>query len=113
MDALWEEVSDVLALLGLRWSGTKTRVVHLDEGFDFLGFHIQRRTKKGTTRKSVYTYPSKKALLSIMEKVRTLITRVQLDAVAAERSRAAAVSAFRRSRSASTNSRAAPSAVSR
>lgn len=74
-DALWEEVADVLAPLGLRLSESKTRVVHLDEGFDFLGFHIQRRTKKGTSHKTVYTYPSKKALLSIMAKVRTLTNR--------------------------------------
>jgi RNA-directed DNA polymerase len=74
-DELWEEVADVLAPLGLRLSESKTRVVHLDEGFDFLGFHIQRRTRRGTTRKAVYTYPSKKALLSIMAKVRALTSR--------------------------------------
>jgi RNA-directed DNA polymerase len=74
-DALWEEVADVLAPLGLRLSESKTRVVHLDEGFVFLGFHIQRRTKAGTTKKHVYTYPSKKALLSIMAKVRVLTNR--------------------------------------
>jgi RNA-directed DNA polymerase len=56
-DALWEEVADVLAPLGLRLSESKTRVVHLDEGFDFLGFRIQRRTKRGTGKKTVYTYP--------------------------------------------------------
>lgn len=74
-DALWEEVADVLAPLGLRLSESKTRVVHLDEGFDFLGFHIQRRTRKGTGKKTVYTYPSKKALFSVMAKVRTLTSR--------------------------------------
>ena len=62
----------MLAPLGLRLSPTKTRVCHLDEGFDFLGFHIQRRRKKGTSKYHVYTYPSKKALASIMGKVRTL-----------------------------------------
>lgn len=40
----------MLAPLGLRLSPTKTRVCHLDEGFDFLGFHIQRRRKKGTSK---------------------------------------------------------------
>ena len=71
-DALWDEVTQVLAPLGLRLSPTKTRVCHLDEGFDFLGFHIQRRRKKGTSKYHVYTYPSKKALASIMGKVRAL-----------------------------------------
>jgi len=74
-EALWEEVADVLAPLGLRLSETKSRVCHLDEGFVFLGFRIQRRRKKGTTKRYVYTYPSKKALLSITAKVRALTNR--------------------------------------
>jgi RNA-directed DNA polymerase len=74
-DALWDEVAEVLAPLGLRLSETKSRVCHLDEGFVFLGFHIQRRRKRGTTKKYVYTYPSKKALLSITAKVRALTNR--------------------------------------
>jgi RNA-directed DNA polymerase len=74
-DALYDEVAGVLAPLGLRLSQSKTKVVHIDEGFDFLGFHIQRRTKKGTSRKYVYTYPSKKALASIIGKVRALTAR--------------------------------------
>ncbi len=74
-DALGDEVTEVLAPLGLRLSQSKTRVCHIDEGFDFLGFHIQRRTKRGTARKYVYTYPSKKALASIMGKVRALTAR--------------------------------------
>jgi len=74
-DALWEEVSGVLAPLGLRLSEAKTRVCHIDEGFDFLGFHIQRRTKRGTTRKHVYTYPSKKSLTAVTGKVRAMTRR--------------------------------------
>lgn len=74
-DALYDEVGDVLATLGLRLSQSKTRVVHIDEGVDFLGFHIQRRIKSGTSRKYVYTYPSKKALASIVGKVRALTAR--------------------------------------
>jgi len=76
-DGLWDEVAEVIAPLGLRLSVEKTRVCHLDEGFDFLGFHIQRRHKKGTSKNSVYTYPSKKALLSVMAKVRALTKKAQ------------------------------------
>jgi RNA-directed DNA polymerase len=36
-DALWDEVGAVLAPMGLRLSAEKTRVCHIDEGFDFLG----------------------------------------------------------------------------
>jgi RNA-directed DNA polymerase len=71
-EALREEVAGVLAPLGLRLSAAKTRVCHLDEGLDFLGFRIQRRLKRGTARKHIYTYPSKKALASIIGKVRAL-----------------------------------------
>jgi RNA-directed DNA polymerase len=73
--ALWDEVTAVLAPLGLRLSPTKSRVCHLDEGFVFLGFHIQRRRKRGTSEYNVYTYPSKKALASITAKVRTMTNR--------------------------------------
>ena len=76
-DALWDEVADVIAPLGLRLSAEKSRVCHLDEGFDFLGYRVQRRRRKGTNKMSVYTYPSKKALLSIMAKVRALTKRAR------------------------------------
>lgn len=36
-EALWGEVAAVLAPMGLRLSVEKTRVRHIDEGFDFLG----------------------------------------------------------------------------
>ena len=81
-DALWDEVTDVLAPLGLRLSMAKTRVCHLDEGLDFLGFHIQRRRKRGTAKHHVYTYPSKKALLSITAKVRALTNRSRFTTLA-------------------------------
>lgn len=81
-DALWDEVADVLAPLGLRLSEAKSRVCHLDEGFVFLGFHIQRRRKRGTTKHHVYTYPSKKALASIMAKVRALTNRSRFKTLA-------------------------------
>jgi RNA-directed DNA polymerase len=77
-DALWNEVSAVLAPMGLRLSVEKTRVCHIDEGFDFLGWRIQRRTWRGRAgKKAVYTYPSKKALASVVDKVRTLTRRRQ------------------------------------
>lgn len=75
-DALKAEVSEVLAKVGLRLSETKTSVAHIDEGFDFLGFRIQRRRKKGEGgKRAVYTYPSKKALASVMDRVRRLTRR--------------------------------------
>ena len=37
--------------MGLRLSEAKTRVCHIDEGFDFLGFRIQRKRKRGTNKR--------------------------------------------------------------
>lgn len=82
-DALREEVAAVLAPMGLRLSETKTTVCHIDEGFDFLGFRIQRRRKRGTDKRVVYTYPSKKALASIIGRVRTLTRRTSHPTLAA------------------------------
>jgi RNA-directed DNA polymerase len=54
------DVAATLAPMGLRLSEAKTKVVHLDEGLDFLGFRIQRKRKRGSVKQYVYTYPSKK-----------------------------------------------------
>ena len=76
VEALWGEVAEVLAPMGLRLSAEKTRVTHIGEGFDFLGWRIQRRKKKGTSGQTqVYTYPSKKSLASIKAKIRVLTRR--------------------------------------
>ncbi len=71
-EELRTEVAAVLRPMGLRLSEAKTRIAHIDEGFDFLGYRIQRQTKRGTNKRYVYTYPSKKALASIKAKVRAL-----------------------------------------
>jgi RNA-directed DNA polymerase len=76
-EALHGEVADLLAPMGLRLSEEKTHLTHIDDGFDFLGWHIQRRTwqGRGGTKKTVYTYPSKKSLASIKAKIRALTRR--------------------------------------
>jgi len=69
-EALREEVAAVLAPLGLRLAPEKTRTVHIDEGFDFLGQHIRRMRKRGTSKYYVYTKPSRKAIQAIKDKVK-------------------------------------------
>ena len=66
---LREETAAVLAPLGLRLAEEKTRVVHIDEGFDFLAFTIRRMRKRGTQKHYVYTVPSRKAIQAIKDKV--------------------------------------------
>ena len=71
-EALKAQAAGVLAPMGLRLSEAKTRITHIDEGLDFLGYHVQRHQKRGTGKRHVYTYPSKKALQAIKAKVRTI-----------------------------------------
>ena len=70
-ETLREEIAGVLTGIGLRLSPEKTLVTHIDEGLDFLGWRIQRHCKKGqANRQYVYTYPAKKALRAICQKVK-------------------------------------------
>jgi RNA-directed DNA polymerase len=66
------EVAAVLTTMGLALSEEKTMIVDIDEGFEFLGFRIQRKQQWGSNRRHVYTWPSKKSLSSIKAKVKTL-----------------------------------------
>jgi RNA-directed DNA polymerase len=68
-EALREEAAAVLAPLGLRLAEEKTRVVHIDEGFEFLGFTIRRMRKRGTGKHYVYTVPSRKSIQAVKDKV--------------------------------------------
>ena len=74
-EQLRHEVADVLAPMGLRLSPEKTRVVHIDHGFDFLGFHIRRMRRRGSNEWYVYTLPAKKAIASIRQRVKTMTYR--------------------------------------
>jgi RNA-directed DNA polymerase len=74
-EALREQVTGVLAGLGLRLSPEKTRVVHMSEGFDFLGRRIQWRRKRGTNKWYVYTFISDRAIRSVKAKIRALTHR--------------------------------------
>jgi RNA-directed DNA polymerase len=74
-EALREEVTGVLAGLGLRLSPEKTRVVHMSEGFDFLGRRIQWRRKRGTNKWYVYTFIAARAIRSVKAKIRALTHR--------------------------------------
>jgi RNA-directed DNA polymerase len=71
-ESLWEEVAAVLTTVGLKLAPDKTRTVHIDEGFDFLGVRIQRHRQQGSNRRFVYTYPSRKALDAIKRKVKAI-----------------------------------------
>ena len=75
MQALREDIATVLTPLGLRLSPAKTRVVHMSEGFDFLGFRIQWRRKRGTGKWYVCTFIADRPIRSLKDKIRALTNR--------------------------------------
>jgi RNA-directed DNA polymerase len=74
-ETLREEIADVLAPLGLRLSPAKTRIAHMSEGFDFLGFRIQWKRKRGTANWHVYTFIANRPIRSLKAKIRALTNR--------------------------------------
>lgn len=73
--ALHEDISGVLAPLGLRFSPAKTRIVHMSDGFDFLGFRIQWRRKRGSNKWYVYTFIADRPIRQLKDKIRALTNR--------------------------------------
>jgi RNA-directed DNA polymerase len=74
-ETLREDVTQVLAPMGLRLSPAKTQVVHMSDGFDFLGFHIQWKRKRGTNKWYVYTFIADRPIRSLKAKIRALTNR--------------------------------------
>jgi RNA-directed DNA polymerase len=75
VEALREEIAQVLAPMGLQFSAAKTQVVHLSDGFDFLGFRIQRKRKRGTNKEYIYTFIGQRPMWSLKAKIRALTHR--------------------------------------
>jgi RNA-directed DNA polymerase len=75
VEALQAEIAHRLAPIGLKLSPVKTQIVHMSEGFDFLGFHIRWRPKKGTTQWHVYTFIADRPFRSVKAKIRALTPR--------------------------------------
>jgi RNA-directed DNA polymerase len=74
-ETLHDQITDVLAPLGLRLSQAKTRIVHTSEGFDFLSFRIQWKRKRGTSKWHVYTFIADRPIRSLKAKIRALTSR--------------------------------------
>jgi RNA-directed DNA polymerase len=74
-EALRDEIGELLASkLKMALSAEKTLITHIDKGFDFLGFHIQRK-RRADGRLVVLTYPSKAALAAVMHKIKQATSR--------------------------------------
>lgn len=75
---LHEEIATVLTPIGLRFSQSKTRVRHMGDGFDFLGFHIRWKRKPGTNKWYVYTFIADRPIKALKAKIRALTRRTSL-----------------------------------
>jgi RNA-directed DNA polymerase len=73
--ALREDVAAVLEPLGLRLSPAKTQVVHMSDGFDFLGFRIRWKRKRGSGKWYVYTFIADRPVQALKAKIRALTHR--------------------------------------
>jgi group II intron reverse transcriptase/maturase len=69
-----QEISDFLAHeLHLELSAEKTRITHVNDGFDFLGFHMRRCRPEG--RWVVHLRPTKKSQQRVKRKIKALTSR--------------------------------------
>ncbi len=71
-ETLREDVARVLATMGLRLSPAKTQVVHMSDGFCFLGFRIRWKRKRGTNKWYVYTFIDPRRVQALKAKIRAL-----------------------------------------
>jgi RNA-directed DNA polymerase len=76
VEELREQVSEVLARMGLVLSSAKTQIVHLADGFDFLGFRVKWMRKRGTDKWHVYTFIADKPVASLKRKIKALTQRL-------------------------------------
>ena len=58
--------------MGLRLSPSKTRIAHLADGVDFLGFRIVWQRKRGTNKWHVYTFIADKPVQALKRKIKSL-----------------------------------------
>ncbi|GAC1316387.1 MAG: hypothetical protein NVSMB28_02330 [Collimonas sp.] len=64
-------IESFLATRGLRLSAAKTKVVHINDGFDFLGWNFRKYARKKS--KILLIKPSKKNVKAFYEKLRNII----------------------------------------
>jgi len=86
----------ILVQLGVQLHPQKTRIVHINRGFEFLGYKIKRGRPRAALRRklgrsapagTVYAYPSEKSINRFKDRVRQLTKRripVSTDQIIAE-----------------------------
>ena len=79
------EAQGILTALGVTLNTEKTRIVHVSQGFEFLGFKIKRGSRPlrlpahkircGTRAYSLYAYPTQKSIERFKDRIRSLTKR--------------------------------------
>jgi len=72
---LREEFDGILQGLGLELSEEGTQVVHLNDGFDFLGFHLQRVYSTMSNKNMVLVKPTQQSIDKFKEATRAITAR--------------------------------------
>lgn len=70
-------LAEWLAPRGLAFNEDKTRIVHLEEGFDFLGFNIRRYQRRGGRPAKLLIKPSQDAVKRIRKRLAEEIRRAR------------------------------------
>lgn len=83
--AVLKAAAKILGELGVTLNADKTRIVHVSQGFEFLGYKIKRgsrrlhlpqnRIKSGARSGALYAYPRQKSLNNFKEQIRKLTRR--------------------------------------
>jgi len=82
--AAWVAATRILEQLGVRLNPQKTRIIHVQQGFDFLGYRIVRTGGKSKlphsmiqrwNRKGLIAYPTRKSIRRFRDRVRMLTRR--------------------------------------
>jgi RNA-directed DNA polymerase len=72
---LHAEFADVLQALGLELSEERTRVTHLNDGLDFLGFHLQRVHSTMSNKNMLLVKPTQQNIDRFKEAMRAITSR--------------------------------------
>ncbi|WP_242447759.1 reverse transcriptase domain-containing protein [Priestia endophytica] len=78
-ESMYEELKPYLIKRGLELAPDKTRITHINEGFDFLGFNFRQyptNKEKGRLWKLIVK-PSKKSQSKMIDKIRTCFSKNQ------------------------------------
>jgi len=76
----YKRIEAILKGLGLRLNEDKSRIVHLKEGFDFLGFHFTSGYSYQKMKQVVVKFPSAKATKSIKRNIKAVLKKNRLGA---------------------------------